>query len=36
MVINSYPVDMSIRIVRVALFKAIYGKNLRYLVSQLF
>ena len=34
MVINSYPVDMSIRIVWVALFKAIYGKNIRYLVSQ--
>ena len=36
MVINSYLIDMSIRIVGVALFKAIHGKNLRYLVPQLF
>ena len=36
MVINSYLIDMSTRIVGIALFKAIYGKNLRYLVSQLF
>ena len=36
MVINSYLVDMSIRIVGIALFKVKHGKNLRYLVSQLF
>ena len=36
MVTNSYLIDMIARIVGIALFKAIYGQNLRYLVSQLF
>ena len=34
MIINSCHIDMSTRIVGIDLFKAIYGKNIRYLVSQ--
>ena len=36
MIINSYLVDMSTRIVGIALFKVIYVKDLRYSASQLF